>query len=273
MSEPRRYPEGVPCWVDLATPDSEASQSFYGGLFGWQFHDAMPPGAPGSYVIATLDGQDAAAIAPAADSTASWMSYIACDDVDASARIVAEAGAEVVEGPEDAGPGGRLATVRDPQGAVFRLWQAKRRLGAQIVNQPNAWAFTDLHTHNGEAALRFYGEVFAWVVDPDVGAGMIRLPGYGDRLAATADPEIFERQRGKAPEGFADVVAALAEDGTTPARWGVRFVVTDLDASVADAEKLGGAVRDTTSSQYTREATIADPQGATFVLSQVTLPD
>ena len=40
----RTYPPGVPCWVDTGQPDVEAATEFYGGIFGWTFEDAMPPG-------------------------------------------------------------------------------------------------------------------------------------------------------------------------------------------------------------------------------------
>jgi uncharacterized protein len=270
MAEQRRYPLGVPCWIDLRQRDLDASRDFYGRLFGWEFHDAMPPGSGGSYLIATLDGQDAAALAPGDDTA--WTTYIACDDADHTAEVIAAAGGAVIDPPADAGPGGRAATVADPQGAVFRLWQARRRLGAQAVNRPAAWAFSDLHTADAAGALEFYRAVFGWAWDPDLGAGMIRLPGYGDHLAATADPDIYERQRGIAPEGFADVVAAVYEDGAQPSRWEVRFVVDDRDDAAASVERLGGSVLDRTESAYTREAVVADPQGARFVISQVVLP-
>jgi predicted enzyme related to lactoylglutathione lyase len=39
------YIAGVPCWVDTSQPDPDAAAAFYGGLFGWEFEDAMP--APG----------------------------------------------------------------------------------------------------------------------------------------------------------------------------------------------------------------------------------
>lgn len=42
----RTYPPGVPCWIDTEQPNVEAATQFYGGLFGWTFEDAMPPGAP-----------------------------------------------------------------------------------------------------------------------------------------------------------------------------------------------------------------------------------
>ncbi len=59
----RTYPPGVPCWIDTGQPDVETATEFYGGIFGWTFEDVMPPGAPGRYMIARLDGQDVAAIA------------------------------------------------------------------------------------------------------------------------------------------------------------------------------------------------------------------
>src|SRR5438132_9378680 len=58
----RTYPHGVPCWIDTEQPDVEAATAFYGGIFGWTFEDAMPPGGPGRYLIARLAGKDVCAI-------------------------------------------------------------------------------------------------------------------------------------------------------------------------------------------------------------------
>jgi predicted enzyme related to lactoylglutathione lyase len=265
----RRYPQGVPCWVDTAQPDPAAAASFYAGLFGWELTDAMPPDAPGSYLIATLDGHDVAAVATMGrDETAAWRTYVACDDADATAEAVVRAGGSVVSGPADAGPGGRTATCADPGGAVFALWQARQRLGAQVVNVPDTWNFSDLHTPDPAVVLPFYAEVFGWQVSGDLGAGMIRLPGYGDHLAATVDPHIEERQAG-APPGFADVVAGLAAADDAPG-WRVRFTVADRDASAATAERLGATVLSSAETPWTREAVVRDPQGAELTLSQFT---
>lgn len=266
--EARTYPTGVPCWVDVTSSDVNVATRFYGGLFGWEFHNAMTADAPGAYVIATLNGQDAAAIASGDDP--GWMSYIACLDADATAEAVARAGGAVLEAPEDAVPGGRTATCADPQGAVFRLWQARQRPGAQIVNVPGAWNFSDLHAPDPAAAQRFYREVFGWAVDADLGSGMFRLPGYGDHLAATVDPEIYDRQA-FAPAGFADVIAGFTPSDEN-ARWWIRFTVDDRDASAADVERLGGQVHSATDTAWTREAIVADPGGARFILSQFTPP-
>lgn len=267
--QPRHYPHGVPSWVDTEQADPAAASHFYAELFGWEVHDAVPPGAPGSYLIATLGGQDVAAIAPG-DGDAAWNTYIACDDADATAAVVREAGGAVITEPEDAGPGGRTATCADPQGATFRLWQARRRLGAQVANTPGAWNFSDLHTPD-DSVFAFYSAVFGWEHDAATGAGMIRVPGYGDHLAATIDPDIHERQA-FAPPGFADVVAGLAVTDDRPG-WQVRFTVVDRDESVALAERLGAATLSSADTEWTREALIRDPQGAELTLSQFSPPE
>ncbi|MGY1739382.1 MULTISPECIES: VOC family protein [unclassified Blastococcus] len=271
----RTYPHGVTCWIDTEQPDPEAAARFYAGLFGWTLTDAVPPGAPGSYLIATLEGADVAAIAPSAGGAAAWHTYVAVDDCDATAAAVAASGGTVTAPPADAGPGGRTAACADPHGATFRLWQARRRPGAQLTNVPGAWNFSDLHTPDPAAALRFYAPLFGWRAAELPGGDweMLQVPGYGDHLAATVDPGIHERQA-SAPPGFADVIGGLAPTGEgEPPHWHVTFTVGDRDAAAATAERLGGTVLGTGEDPWTRTALVRDPQGARFTLSQFTPPD
>jgi uncharacterized protein len=280
MADDRTYPHGVPCWIDSEQPDTTAATHFYGTLFGWTFEDAVPPDAPGSYLIAQLDGRDVAAIAPSSAATSVWSTYIAVDDADSIATTIADGGGQVTSPPQDAGPAGRAASFADPAGAPFRVWQARRRLGAQVVNTPGSWNFSDLHTRDLDTATTFYGNVFGWEADElDIGGGqttvMWRRPGYGDHLATTIDPEIHDRQRDMAaPPGFADAIAWLApvEDGEMP-HWHVTFAVADRDESVATALRLGATdVSGAVDTQWTKMAVIRDPQGAPLTLSQFTPP-
>jgi predicted enzyme related to lactoylglutathione lyase len=166
-----------------------------------------------------------------------------------------------------------MAECADPQGARFRIWQARRRLGAQLANVPGSWNFSDLHTGDPAAALAFYRPVFGWEADEVPGAGaMLRVPGYGDHLAATVDPGIHERQK-HAPPGFADVIGGLLPaDGGEPPHWHVTFTVADRDAAAVTAEKLGAQVLSTSENVWTRKARLRDPQGAQFTVSQFTPP-
>ena len=270
----RTYPPGVPCWVDTEQPDVEAAIAFYGGIFGWTYEDAMPPGAPGRYVIAKLDGKDVGAIAGPRQGAAAWSTYVCVDDADAAAHRLVSTGAAVRSAPADAGEGGRGAALTDPDGVEFRIWQARRRLGAQVVNQPGAWNFSDLHTTDPQAAMAFYEEAFGWQVD-DLGfATMIRRPGYGDHLEATVDPGIRARQSGMtAPVGFEDAIAWVAVTAPgEPPHWHVSFTVADRDQTVTDAERLGAQVLGREDTEWTRTALIRDPQGAEFTASQFTPP-
>jgi predicted enzyme related to lactoylglutathione lyase len=274
MSEPRTYPHGVPCWVDTEQPDTAAACEFYGGLFGWSFEDAVPAGAPGAYLIAKLDGRDVAAIAPPeGNEPVAWNTYIAVDSADAAAAAVGAAGGVTLMEPVDVGPGGRFAVCADPRGARFRLWQAGRRLGAQVVNDAGTWNFSDLRTSDAGLARRFYAPLFGWDVD-DLGfAQMIRRPGYGDHLEATVDPDIRKRQKGVgAPPGFEDVVAWVAPADDGPDHWHVTFAVADRDDAAARAERLGATIVASEDSDWTRMALVRDPQGAELTLSQFTPP-
>ena len=100
---------------------------------------------------------------------------------------------------------------------------------------------------------------------------MWRRPGYGDHLAATVDPDIYNRQKGvSAPPGFADAMPGWFRlQGDEVPHWHVTFAVGDRDEAVASALRLGarddaGPLDDA----WTKSAVVRDPQGATFTLSQ-----
>ena len=52
------YPVGVPCWVDLSTPDVAASLAFYGEVFGWE--GEIGPAELAHYTNATVRGRKVA---------------------------------------------------------------------------------------------------------------------------------------------------------------------------------------------------------------------
>jgi predicted enzyme related to lactoylglutathione lyase len=278
MLERDGYLPGVPCWVDTSQPDPEAAVAFYGGLFGWEFDDAMPPDSAGKYFIARLRGGDVAAVGSAPEGAprmAVWNTYVWVESTDEAASKVLDAGGRVVMDPVDVMDAGRMASFTDPEGAAFCVWQAKQHKGAQIVNEPGSLNFNSLNTRDPERAKSFYRLLFGWeTLDLGGGVEMWRLAGYGDFLAQS-DPELRKRQAasGAAPEGFADVVATLnpiAEDQPlVPANWSVTFAVDDADATADKAAALGGrVVVPPFDAPWVRMTVIADPQGATFTASK-----
>jgi len=163
MLERDEYPAGVPCWVDVEQEDPEAATAFYGGLFGWEFAGSGDSTDP--YFRAQLRGRDVAGIGqPAGDapSTLGWNTFIAVTSADEAAAKAKAAGGSIVAEPFDVLDAGRVAFVADPAGAVFRVWEAKGRNGAQLVNEPATWNFSELNTRDPEGAKGFYRAVFGW---------------------------------------------------------------------------------------------------------------
>jgi uncharacterized protein len=276
VSEQDRYIPGVPCWVDTSQPDPEAAARFYGGVFGWEFHDAMPPGAGGAYLMARLRGEEVAAVGSipeGAPRMAAWNTYVLVESADATAAKVREAGGNVVMEPFDIPEAGRMAVLADPEGAVFCVWQAGRHRGAGIVNEPGSLNFNGLNTRDAEGAKAFYGAVFGWRVLDVQGAGMWALPAYGDHLEKR-DPGMRARMAEvSAPNGFENVVASInpiaADQPDVPAHWSVTFAVEDADATAAKASELGGTVLvPPFDAPWVRMTVLADPAGASFVASR-----
>jgi uncharacterized protein len=277
MVERDRYIPGVPCWIDTGQPDPESAVDFYSGLFGWEFEDVMPPGAPGKYFMARLRGRDVAAVGSqpeGAPPMAAWNTYVWVESADETASKVRDAGGSVLSDPMDVMDSGRMAVFADPEGAAFSVWQANRHRGARIVNEPGSLNFNDLNTRDPEGAKSFYGSVFGWtVLGLDGGFMMWTLPGYGDYLEQS-DPGLRERMADTgAPAGFEDVVASLNPipdaQPETPPHWGVTFAVDDADAIAKTAEELGGQVIvPPFDAPWVRMTVITDPQGATFTASK-----
>jgi uncharacterized protein len=276
MPEREEYIPGVPCWVDTSQPDPNAVLDFYGGLFGWDFEDVMPPDSDGNYFIGRIRGGDVAAVGSIPEglpSVAAWNTYVAVESADDTASKVRDAGGSAVLEPFDVPGSGRMAVFADPEGAVFGVWQAREFIGARVVNEHGSLNFNGLNTRDVEAAKAFYGAVFGWTTLALPAGEMWTLPGYGDHLERATPGLRKQVAEMGGPEGFIDVVASLnpiADDQPdTPAHWNVTFAVDDADATAAKAGELGGrVVAPPFDAPWTRLTVLRDPQGATFLASQ-----
>jgi uncharacterized protein len=124
---------GLPSWFELHTGDYAGALAFYRDVFGWTIQ-TLADTPEMKYSALSHDGEGLAGIFDASgdpDASPGWSVYIWVDDADATAARVAELGGSVLAQPVDT-PYGRLATVTDPQGAVFKLMAANAMMpGAQ----------------------------------------------------------------------------------------------------------------------------------------------
>jgi predicted enzyme related to lactoylglutathione lyase len=240
---------GTPNWVDLGSPDLEASRRFYAQLFGWR-PDISPDPEFGGYTTFIKDDKQVAGAGALANEgqTPAWSTYVATDNADAVAARVEENGGGIVAPPMDVGQEGRMAVFTDPAGATFSVWQAGNNPGAQLTNAPGALTWNELTTRDPEGAKRFYRSVFGWDAqdNPD-GDTPYTMWLLGDRPVG----------------GMMPMSSSFSQD--LPPIWMVYFAVEDCDATADTAASLGGQVPVTPmDNAQGRFAVLNDPQGAVF---------
>lgn len=257
MSERTDYPHGVPSWVTCLVRDISTTARFYGEVFGWSFDHSEEDG----YAVATLRGREVAGLGSLAaagpDAAPGWVTEVRVDDAAATAKTVAAAGGTVLAGPIDMSPAGILTVLADPAGAVLCAVEPIGRSGAQLVNEPSAWSMSALSTPDAGAVADFYRAVFGWTHADSGQAGLWQLPGYVGGEPTQPVPR--------------DVVA-VSMPGETPARWDVDFWVADADMAARAAETGGGQVISAPApvpGLPFRSATLADPDGGRFSISQL----
>ncbi len=116
--------EGAPCHFELHTRDYEASVAFYKDVFGWDPQVAADEPGFRYTTLDVADGEhagimDASAFLPEG-VPAHWSVYFAVADADAAVAKVEQLGGSTIMAAEDT-PYGRIATVADSTGAMFKL--------------------------------------------------------------------------------------------------------------------------------------------------------
>lgn len=253
-----RFVAGAPVWTDMCAPDLDQVADFYRELFGWELRrGGAEVGGYGQFCLGDRTAAGAMAV-PADMSPPAWTLYFHAQDVDATVKAVEQAGGGAVFDTTDVLDLGRMAVLTDSAGVQFAAWQQGRLKGVDVLNEPGGLVWTELYTPDVTAATGFYGSVLGWrTVEQSFPGGTYTMvyPGGG------AEDDIFG---GVVP---LDSDPTEAEAG---AYWLPYFQVTDCDAAVATARRLGGTVRMEPVSMegVGRFAKLADPAGARFAVLQ-----
>ena len=113
--------EGVFVWDELGTSDVDGAQRFYEEVFGWTTSELGPE--YGGYRIFNRAETGIAGLMSLPDESmpAQWQPYVAVDDPDRTTAQATELGASALMEPMDVPNVGRIAVLRDPQGAQFGI--------------------------------------------------------------------------------------------------------------------------------------------------------
>jgi predicted enzyme related to lactoylglutathione lyase len=124
--------QGEFVWMEIATTDADKCQAFYEAVFGWNFHKGQADPAM-DYREFAVAGEDRPMgglyqINPewfgGNPPPAHFMTYVAVDDVDASAELAESLGASVHK-KMDIPNVGRMAIIQDPTGAMIAIFRMK----------------------------------------------------------------------------------------------------------------------------------------------------
>ncbi len=253
------YKPGTPSWVELSSPDADASAAFYGQVMGWSASEAGPVEETGGYRMFQNGESRIAGLMPhmQENQPTAWATYISVADADETASKVKEAGGSVALEPMDVMDIGRMAYFSDPTGAIFGVWQPKSFEGADVVNEPGSLCWNEVLTRDDAADREFYPAVFGWT------AGRPQFEGAPDSYV------VWELD-GNAVGGMMQMTDEWFPPEVPP-HWSVCFAVADCDATVAKARELGAnVVAEPMDMPIGRFATLIDPQGASFAVMQMT---
>jgi predicted enzyme related to lactoylglutathione lyase len=165
-------------WRDLLTNDPAASKRFYGELFGWTFESvgtASNLKEDSAYTLIRHDGRLIGGmintlVLNGRDDISQWVVLISVEDIEARMKTVIESGGKVMTPPTDLQDRGRLAVIRDAEGALVGLLETRDGDPADSDAPMGDFLWDELWTTDVENASAFYSHLTgldASAVDPE----------------------------------------------------------------------------------------------------------
>jgi predicted enzyme related to lactoylglutathione lyase len=225
MSVITSFKPGEFSWCELATSDQNSAKAFYSKLFGWEIDD-QPMGPDQVYTMLKLKGEHVAALYGMDKAQQErgipphWNVYVTVTSADESAAKSKSLGGSLIMEPFDVMDVGRMAIVRDPDGAIINLWQPMKHKGAGILNEPNAFCWYEVYANDTEKAKAFYTGLFGW----EIGGG----------------PEYTEwKLNGQSIGGMMKI---QKEWGEVPPHWMPYVMVSNCNETAEKAKDLGATI-------------------------------
>lgn len=233
-------------WFDLLTEDVKGAQYFYSELFGWRFKDKSA-----DYTVIYFGDNPIGGIVPYESKEPEvlesfWMASLSVENVDRAVSATKARYGKVLDGPMDVKGRGKIAVIRDPEGAELVLI---RTAGGDPVDKgarAGEWLWVDLFTRDLQKANDFYGA----------------LAGYTAHTVEKEEDHSYNllRKNGRAYAG----VVELPWDDVEP-NWMPYVGVDDLEDTISRVEKLGGIVI----LRLENVAVIADPGGGVLGVQEI----
>jgi predicted enzyme related to lactoylglutathione lyase len=260
-TESRGNPQGDFIWYELMTPDGDGAKAFYDAVVGWDISEGAPEYG-GYRMIGRSDGGNAGGVLTLspemlqAGVQPGWIGYLYVENADETVQSIERAGGTVMKEAFDIPNVGRIAAMKDPQGAAFCVMKPIPPAGKPDAksdvfapNELGRCAWNELATSGQKAALDFYTTEFGWTAGDTMPMG-----DMGDYQFIMQSDVMIGAIMTKAPENAV--------------RWRFYFRVADVDEAKAAAESGGGTIIHGPQEVPGGDRILIgrDPQGAEFAL-------
>lgn len=223
-----KYTHGRFVWRELITSDLEASRRFYGELLNWKIEKAAAVPGMDYWECSAGDRKVAGMFELKMNGVPShWGSYLSVPSVDAAVDAAKARGATVMNGPMDVPDVGRMATLCDPQGAVFSVYtDVKGDPTASGLPKLGEFCWEQLNTTDVAAAKDFYPAVTGWNVYP---FGPMEVFGLGPDMRDSA-ASFMAAPPGVHPHWLTYVLAGTLTDANARAtRLGAKVMMERIE--------------------------------------------
>jgi len=233
------------CTTVLRTRDMNRAAAFYGALVGWTTQEV--PGAP-VHRLLQFGGRTVASLHQISEGSDLWVPYVSIESVERSTADALALGATMVDIADVHGVA-RLVTLRDPEGAVFGLWQPAPHQGAQLTDEVGSLWWIEVLAKDAVGARAFYERLFSWT-------------STDTSFEPFAAYTVFKR--GDIQESG---LLPMAPDWDASPAWNSIFAVDDCDATIEHGKRLGGRPLFVhTVPKHGRVGGLSDPGGAMFAV-------
>ena len=243
-------------WYELLTSDVDAAEAFYKKVVGWtvtpfkggdQRYD-MWARAGGKTIGGVMKLPKGMNVPP------HWGMYVGVPKLEDGVARVEKLGGSALSPVIDIPDVGRTRTMKDPQGAMFSVYEPANAPQAEAPPEMGDGSWHELYTTDAESALKFYGDLFGWkpTETMDMGpAGKYYMFGRGWPLG-----------------GMMNKTGEMVN--VMPTAWSFYFRVPDIDAGAEKIKANGGKIVNGPMEVPGGDRIVMgiDPQGAAFNLHQ-----
>ncbi len=151
-SDGQKHP-GKIVWHDLVTPDMTLAKSFYTHLFGWRYEDVSD-----GYALIKHNGHLIGGIAELnrRDKTAYWLPQMSVPNLDRAVKYTKEQQGTIMIKAFELPGRGRIAVIKDPQGAIFSMVESVNGDPPDEKAKLNDWLWDEVWTHDLTGTEKFY---------------------------------------------------------------------------------------------------------------------